>query len=129
MKKHFICFLLILALGLSAAAPGHAGANPALIPAGQDLKALIDYRDTGLAKRIIFQGKGYTILLFAFRQGQELQAHTIPIDAFVQVLEGKARVLIDGREQEVRAGEMIVLPGNLSHALRADEDFKMLLVK
>lgn len=107
-------------------------ATPATLLAAGDIAKLtqgIDYADHGFVKKPIFKGENYTILLFAFQKGQELKAHTIPIDAFVQILEGAAVVVIDGKEYEVKAGEKISLPKNLSHALIAREDFKMLLVK
>ena len=94
-----------------------------------NLTEAIQYSDKSYTKMVIFKGENYVILLFAFQKGQRLNAHTIPIDAFVQVLEGSALVAIDGKEHEVAAGEKISLPKNLSHALTAKENFKMLLVK
>ncbi len=106
--------------------------TPTALQAGSDIATLtkiINYSDQGFVKKPIFKGENYTILVFAFAKGQELKAHTITIDAFVQILEGTAIVVIDGKEYEVKAGEKISLPKNLSHALIAKEDFKMLLVK
>ncbi len=114
-------------------------AKPALVLAGEknpvaredvvNLTQAIQYSDQSFVKKPIFKGENYVIILFAFQKGQQLEAHTIPIDAFVQVLEGTAIVDIDGKEYEVAAGEKISLPKNLSHALTAKENFKMLLVK
>jgi len=94
-----------------------------------NLTQAIQYSDQGFSKKPIFKGDAYTILLFAFKKGQQLHAHTIPIDAFIQVLEGTATVIIADKEFEVAAGEKIDLPKNLPHALTAKENFKMLLVK
>ena len=94
-----------------------------------NLTKAIQYSDHGFAKKPIFKGENYVILLFAFQKGQQLKTHTIPIDAFIQVLEGRATVDIDGQEYEVAAGEKITLPKNLSHGLTAKENFKILLVK
>jgi quercetin dioxygenase-like cupin family protein len=94
-----------------------------------NLTEAIQYSEASFTKKPIFKGENYTILLFAFQKGQRLNPHTIPIDAFVQILEGSAMVEIDGKEFEVAAGEKISLPKNLSHALTAKENFKMLLVK
>ncbi|HAW51137.1 MAG TPA: cupin domain-containing protein, partial [Flavobacteriales bacterium] len=94
-----------------------------------NLTQSIAYSDHSFTKKPIFKGENYLILLFAFQKGQRLTAHTIPIDAFIQVLEGTATVIIDGQEHEVKAGEKISLPKNLPHALTAKENFKMLLVK
>ena len=94
-----------------------------------NLTEQIQYSEQAFTKKPIFKGENYVIILFAFKKGQHLKTHTIPIDAFVQVLEGTATVIIDGKECEVATGEKISLPKNLSHALTAKENFKMLLVK
>jgi len=127
MKKIILVALLLICS--VAAAHGNTQENPL---AGKNVTALsqaIQYSNQGFAKKPIFKGATYDILLFAFQQGQQLSAHTIPLDAFILVLEGKATVIIDGKEYEVAAGEKISLPKNLSHALTAKENFKMLLVK
>ena len=68
-----------------------------------------------------------SVTLFAFDKGQELSEHTAPFDALVFVLEGTAEVTISGGAHTVRAGEMILMPANEPHAVRAVERFKMLL--
>jgi quercetin dioxygenase-like cupin family protein len=68
------------------------------------------------------------ITLFAFDQGQGLSEHTAPFDAVVHILDGKAEITIGGQPQTVTAGEMLIMPANISHALHAVEPFKMLLV-
>ncbi len=110
-------------LGLADNAQPLAGQN------GAKLTEAIESAEAGFAKKPIFKGENYDIVLFAFRKGQSLPPHTIALDAFIQVLVGRAIVEIDGNEYEVAAGEMLSLPKNLSHALTAKEDFKMLLVK
>ena len=127
MKTIILTGLLLL----SSMATAHGNAQENTL-AGQDIFSLLEaiqYSDQGFAKKPIFKGENYVILLFAFQKGQRLKAHTIPIDAFIQVLEGSATVVIDGKEYEVTKGEKISLPKNLSHSLIAKENFKMLLVK
>jgi quercetin dioxygenase-like cupin family protein len=68
-----------------------------------------------------------TITLFAFDKGQKLSEHTSPYDAVVQVFDGNARLTIDGKEINVSAGNIIIMPCNVPHAVAADEKFKMLL--
>ena len=65
--------------------------------------------------------------LFAFAKGQELSEHTAPFDALVHVLDGEAEIRIDQDSYVVKAGEMLTMPANEPHALRAVEPFKMLL--
>ena len=68
-----------------------------------------------------------TISLFAFAAEQGLSEHTTPFDALAQILEGAAEITIAGVPQNVHAGETILLPANQPHALKAVEQFKMLL--
>ena len=124
-------FLMTCLAGFLLVAPTSVLAGKESPFAGQNVANLtetIQYSDDSFTKKPIFKGENYVILLFAFQKGQRLTAHTIPIDAFVQVLEGSAMVEIDGKEYEVAAGEKISLPKNLSHALNAKENFKILLV-
>ncbi|MBN1594538.1 cupin domain-containing protein, partial [candidate division FCPU426 bacterium] len=64
---------------------------------------------------------------FAFDQGQGLSEHTAPYDALVQVVEGASAISIDKKTYHVKEGEMIIMPANLPHALKAVEKFKMIL--
>ena len=51
-----------------------------------------------------------------------------PLDAMVYILDGEAEIIIGGQPQHVVAGEMLIMPANISHALQAEQPFKMLLV-
>ncbi len=69
-----------------------------------------------------------TITLFAFDRGQGLSEHSAPFDAVVQVIEGEAEIVIGGEVHRVRGGEIIIMPADVPHAVKAPEMFKMLLV-
>lgn len=87
----------------------------------------IDYQTDGIvSKRIIQQEKG-NITLFAFDEGQKLSEHTAPFDAVVQVLDGTAEIIIGGNPHMLSAGETIIMPANVPHAVNAKQRFKMLL--
>lgn len=89
---------------------------------------LVNYQDGSIvSKEIIKKDKG-SVTFFAFDKGQGLSEHTAPFDALVYILDGKALVLIDGKTFNPKAGEMIILPANKPHALKANERFKMMLV-
>lgn len=93
-----------------------------------DLKDLVSYQDGAVvSKTLIDKGKG-TITLFSFDKGQGLSEHTAPFDAFVQVVDGTAEITISGTPHAVSAGEIIIMPADHPHSLRAVEKFKMLLV-
>ena len=100
-----------------------------LFPKGNvlNLPSLADYSDSGIVSKQILKNDVGNITLFAFDQGQGLSEHTAPFDAMVQVLEGTAEIRIGGSPLTVKAGETVIMPANVSHALQAVERFKMLL--
>lgn len=100
-----------------------------LFPKGTvlNLSVLIDYSEGGVVSKQILKNDVGNITLFAFDQGQGLSEHTAPFDAMVQVLEGTAEIRIGGTPLTVKAGETVIMPANVSHALQAVERFKMLL--
>jgi quercetin dioxygenase-like cupin family protein len=67
------------------------------------------------------------VTVFSFDKGQGLSEHTAPFDALVHVIEGQAEIIIGGTPHPVSAGEVILMPANVPHAVRAPERFKMLL--
>jgi quercetin dioxygenase-like cupin family protein len=88
---------------------------------------LVGYQDGAVVSRIVVKQAAGNVTLFAFDAGQELSEHTAPYDALVQVLEGEAEVTIAGRPHRLRAGDLILMPANKPHAVRAPARFKMLL--
>ncbi len=103
------------------------GVLKACVSEAQRLADLVEYsKDSIVSKTIIDKPVG-TITLFAFDKGQKLSEHTAPYDAVVQVLDGNGVLTIDGRDKDVAAGEIIIMPGNVPHAVTARERFKMLL--
>jgi quercetin dioxygenase-like cupin family protein len=87
----------------------------------------VDYSTEGIvSKRVIQKEKG-NVTLFAFDKGQKLSEHSAPFDAMVQVLEGKAEILINRVPFILAAGQAIIMPANIPHAVNAVEKFKMLL--
>lgn len=94
----------------------------------QPLAALVDYQEGRVVSRTFAQIPTMSLTLFAFAQGEGLSAHTAAGDAFVHVLAGEAFITIGDKEVTVQAGEVVVMPANVPHALHAAKPFKMLLV-
>ncbi len=88
----------------------------------------IDYQADAIVSQTLIKRKAGTVTLFALDKGQELSEHTAPFDAMVQVIDGQAVITVDGGVHTVAAGEMIIMPANKTHALKAEEKFKMLLI-
>jgi len=99
-----------------------------LIGEAADLSALVDYQDDTVVSRTIIEHANGTVTLFAFDKGQGLSEHTAPFDALVHVIDGEATVIISGRSTQLKTGEATIMPANKSHALKAVDRFKMMLV-
>ena len=88
---------------------------------------LVDYQEGSIVSRTIIDKKMGTVTLFAFAEGQGLSEHTAPFDALVYLLDGEAEITISGKPVSAREGEMVIMPANQPHALRAVKKFKMVL--
>lgn len=92
-----------------------------------NIKELTAYQDGAVVSSQIMRAEKGNITLFAFDKGQELSEHSAPFDALVQILDGEAEVIISGKSYMTKAGESIILPADKPHAVKATEQFKMLL--
>jgi quercetin dioxygenase-like cupin family protein len=91
------------------------------------LDELVQYQEGSIVSRKLTAASGGNITVFAFGEGEELSEHTTPHTALVQVLDGRAEIRIAQQLHTVRAGESLVLPPGVPHALKAVERFKMSL--
>src|SRR5262245_22336883 len=89
---------------------------------------LVAYQPDAVVSRTLLKKPAGTVTAFAFDAGEGLSEHTAAFDALLLVLEGDAEVGIAGKPHRVGAGEVLILPANLPHALRAATRLKMLLV-
>ena len=92
------------------------------------LAELVSYQESSAVSRMIVKKDAGNVTLFAFSQGQGLSEHTAPFDAMTYILDGEAEVSIAGRAHHLKAGEMLIMPANKPHSLKARKRFKMLLV-
>lgn len=104
-------------------------ADQGIGPKGKPFNAaeFIAYADGSVvSKTLIDKGIG-NITLFSFDKDQGLSEHTSPFDAVVHIIDGTADITIGGETLAARAGEMVIMPANIPHALHASTPFKMLL--
>ena len=93
-----------------------------------NLAGSVDYAGNATVSKMVIQKQTGNITLFAFDKGQSLSEHSAPFDACVQVIEGRGRIIINGKDYDLATGEFIVMPANIPHAVQALEKFKMMLV-
>ena len=91
------------------------------------LADLVDYQVNAVVSREIINKNTGTVTLFAFDKGQGLSEHTAPFDALVYILDGEADISISGKTLRLKEGEMVIMPANQPHALKAVIRFKMIL--
>ncbi len=99
------------------------------IPGGQvlDLAGLVEYSGGAVVSRTLVENDAGTVTVFAFDADQGLSEHTVPFDALVQVVDGKGDFIIGGELCQLGIGQIVLMPANIPHAVRATARFKMLL--
>lgn len=93
-----------------------------------ELEKLVDYQTGSVVSKTIIKKPTGTVTLFAFDKGEGLSDHTTSFDALVYLIDGQAEITIAGKVNLVKKGEIIIMPANKPHALKAKEKFKMMLV-
>ena len=88
----------------------------------------VAYQPGQIVSKTLAQNDHHSLTLFAFDKGEEISTHESGGDAMIVVLDGKARVTIDGKPHTVEAGETILMPARKPHAVFAEEAMKMLLI-
>lgn len=91
------------------------------------LADLVEYQEGKVASLTLSQKAGVGITVFAFDANEGISTHAAPGDAMAYILDGEAKITIDGTDYIVRSGEAIVMPSKIPHAVKAVTRFKMLL--
>lgn len=88
----------------------------------------VEYAAGAVVSKTVINKKVGTVTLFAFDKEQRLSEHTAPFDALVNVIDGTGEIVIGGKPHRLAAGDFIVMPANIPHAVNAVEKFKMMLI-
>ncbi|MFX1457792.1 MAG: cupin domain-containing protein [Promethearchaeota archaeon] len=89
---------------------------------------MVDYQDGSIVSRTLINKDVGTVTLFSFDQGEGLSEHTTPFDAIVYIFDGEAEIMISQKQHILTKGQMILMPANEPHALKALKKFKMMLI-
>ncbi|MBL7198400.1 MAG: cupin domain-containing protein [Candidatus Omnitrophica bacterium] len=92
------------------------------------LAALVGYQKGAVVSKEIIRKDTGTVTVFSFDKGEGLSEHTAPFDALVYVLDGRAQIFISGKQYILTKGDLIIMPADKPHSLKAINKFKMLLV-
>jgi quercetin dioxygenase-like cupin family protein len=91
------------------------------------LSGLVNYQEGSVVSRVVLKRDKGNVTLFAFDEGQCLSEHTSPFDALVQGIDGDAEVTVAGKPIALNPGQVILLPAERPHAVKAITRFKMAL--
>lgn len=91
------------------------------------IAGLVDYQEGSVVSKILINKKSGSVTLFAFDKGQKLSEHTTPFDALAHILDGEVKIIISKKKFVLEQGDIIIMPANKPHAVKAIEKFKMML--
>ena len=93
-----------------------------------ELKSLVEYQQGQVVSRTLVQNDKVSMTLFSFDEGEEISTHAASGDAMVTVLEGTGRFTVGGQVFTLDAGETLIMPKDIPHAVFCEKRFKMVLV-
>lgn len=93
-----------------------------------NLKDQVTYQDGQVVSKTLVQNDHVSMTIFSFDKGEEISTHAAGGDAMVTVLEGKGRFTVAGEVFYLEAGETLIMPKDIPHAVYGEERFKMQLV-
>lgn len=91
------------------------------------LKDLVAYQEGQVVSRTLVQNEAVSMTIFSFDKGEEISTHAAGGDAMVTVLEGTGRFTVGGQVFLLNAGETLIMPKDIPHAVYGQERFKMQL--
>lgn len=92
------------------------------------LADLVEYQAGQVVSRTLVQNDWVSVTIFSFDKGEEISTHAAGGDAMVTVLEGTGRFTVGGEVFVLEAGETLIMPKDIPHAVFGQERFKMELV-
>jgi quercetin dioxygenase-like cupin family protein len=88
----------------------------------------VSFADGSIVSKTLTDKPAGSLTLFAIAKGQGISEHKSPFDATVQVIEGEGEFQVGSNKYMVRAGEGLIMPANIPHAVLPGSAFKMLLI-
>ena len=93
-----------------------------------NLKDQVEYQSGQVVSKTLVQNDLVSMTIFSFDKGEKISTHAASGDAMVTVLEGKGRFTVGGEVFYLEAGETLIMPKDIPHAVYGEERFKMQLV-
>ena len=88
---------------------------------------IIEYLPSSVVSKTILKKSTGNISVMSFDTGEGLTEKTTPFDTFVQIIEGKAEIVINGESHLLLTGQSIVIPAHAPNFVKPNGRFKMIL--
>jgi quercetin dioxygenase-like cupin family protein len=123
MTEHPLFFLSDIKL---AKKPGKMNNNEVEKAKAHIIVEIIEYVPNSVVIKSIIKKTTGNISAVSFDSGEALAEKIIPFDTFVQIIDGKAEIVIDGTSNMLNTGQSIIIPAHTSNTVKANERFKMI---
>ena len=87
---------------------------------------IIEYMTNSVVIKTIIKKSSGNISVMSFDSGEGLTEKTSPFDTFVQILEGKAEIVIDKKSNLLESGQGIIIPAHSPNFIKPNGRFKMI---
>lgn len=87
---------------------------------------IIEYVPNSILIKTIIKKITGNVSAVSFDSGEALTEKITPFDTFIQVIDGKAEILIDGKINLLETGQSIIIPAHVPNTFKANERFKMI---
>jgi quercetin dioxygenase-like cupin family protein len=88
---------------------------------------IIEYVPNSVVIKTIIKKSTGNISIMSFDSGEGLTEKTSPFDTFVQIIEGKAEIVIDNATNILESGQGIIIPAHSPNFIKPNGRFKMIL--
>ncbi|MBK8880575.1 MAG: cupin domain-containing protein [Haliscomenobacter sp.] len=87
---------------------------------------IIEYVPNSVVIKTIIKKTTGNVTAVSFDSGEALTEKISPFDTFIQVIDGKAEVVIDDKSNLLETGDSIIIPAHTRNTIKANERFKMI---
>ncbi len=92
-----------------------------------DIAENIDYVTGSIVMKSIIRKTTGNISAVSMDAGEKLEEKVSPFNAFIQIIDGRAEIVIDDHSTLLDAGQSIIVPAHSRNAINANSRFKMIL--
>ncbi|HET6768183.1 MAG TPA: cupin domain-containing protein [Chitinophagaceae bacterium] len=87
---------------------------------------IIEYVPNSVVSKTIIKKSSGNISVTSVDTGEELAEKISPFDTYIQIIDGAAEIVINGKQYLLKPGEGVVIPAHAPHSFNANEQFKMI---